>query len=1095
MKVRSENKNRIINLAKVTRPTASKILLRKRLFECLKYRVNSPVLWVTGPAGSGKTALVSSYIESQNIPCLWYKVDSKDADLETFYFNLRLAGKKTFPKMNNMPAPLTDYPCDMQDFNHDFFSTLFSNIAKPSVLVLDNYQEIPEEIMLHDLLLEAFNMLPEGIRIIIISRKEPLAKFSRLRVNRRMNLLGWQDIRFNSREFQNVINNWGFEDIPEEIFVGIYQKLDGWIAGLLFILEGTNRYNTNIQHVGIGSLEDIFNYFSEEVYEYLDNEVKHFLLTTSLLPYITVRLAHELCGVSHTARSLSCIARHNLFIEELAVSEIDTFQYVPIFREFLMSKLEETFAPGKLNKMKRKAASLLLAENQIEEAAELLRRAEDWDGLLNIINQHAPILISQQKTKFLLVLLNSIPPFTASLNPLLPYWFGVCQQQTNPAEAQISFQHAFKISCDQQDHSGSFAAWIGLVRSIITELNDFTQLDSLIDWLDKRYQDEFINLSCEMRGTLSACMVEALMIRKPMSRDLLKWVEYSTADAIYADPDQAMQCYNVAINYFLWQGNQDNAFLLLEKTRKLSRSNRVSSLSILKTKCLEAQIYAWYKTDTKKCLQTVEIGLDIAKFTGVHTMDHKLYALGALGYLLGNNFTRAGDYLQKMVSQTDTNRKHCKFWYYYLTAWINILRGNVPQGIQFGQNAQKTAKASGHLLHEAMAHFITSQGFFEKGDFRKATNQLNNFGKIIRPINSTLLDYLFFLTKAHFAHDLGKEQVGTKYLKKAMKIGREENYCKLMCWSNPKVMTRLSMKAIEREIETPYVKELISQQGLTPVSSPIEIEQWPWPIKIYALGRFQIVKDGAPLQFNGKAQQKPLAMLKALIALGGRNVSEFHIAEALWPDSDGDMQHQSLATTLYRLRRILGEKKMIEYHDSHLSIKAQYVWVDIWAFERLLSQAETEAGKNEEKSPFFAARYAERAINFYKGSFLPQNSMDYWSIHLRERLKSRFLRGVIFLGRNLEKIGERDKALLHYHKALEIDPLVEEFYQRLMICYNRMGRNADAVRVFKRCEKNLKSLLNVEPSIQTEAILKSLTSKTLRQFNPSDLKEEKKLQM
>ena len=83
--------------------------------------------------------------------------------------------------------------------------------------------------------------------------------------------------------------------------------------------------------------------------------------------------------------------------------------------------------------------------------------------------------------------------------------------------------------------------------------------------------------------------------------------------------------------------------------------------------------------------------------------------------------------------------------------------------------------------------------------------------------------------------------------------------------------------------------------------------------KNYALGRFEIVKEGTPLRFNGKAQQKPLAMLKALIALGGRNVSEFHIAEALWPDSDGDMQHQSLATTLYRLRQILGEKEMIEY--------------------------------------------------------------------------------------------------------------------------------------------------------------------------------------
>lgn len=304
-------------------------------------------------------------------------------------------------------------------------------------------------------------------------------------------------------------------------------------------------------------------------------------------------------------------------------------------------------------------------------------------------------------------------------------------------------------------------------------------------------------------------------------------------------------------------------------------------------------------------------------------------------------------------------------------------------------------------------------------------------------------------------------------------------------------MTKLSLKALEKEIEMPFVKEIISQQGITPAASPIEIEQWPWPVKIYTLGRFEIVRNQVPLRFKGKAQQKPLAMLKALIALGGRNVSEFQLAEALWPDADGDMQLQSLATTLHRLRKVMGEKDMIEYQDSHLSINARYAWVDVWAFERLLSQAESEAEKGGENSSFFAARYAERAINFYKGSFLPQNSMDYWSIHLRERLKSRFLRGVVFLGRNLEKINERDKAILQYLRALEIDPLVEEFYQRLMICYHRLGRDADAVRIFKSCEKNLQSMLNVEPSIETEAIMKNLIGKSLVKSNRPKSKKEK----
>jgi DNA-binding SARP family transcriptional activator len=284
------------------------------------------------------------------------------------------------------------------------------------------------------------------------------------------------------------------------------------------------------------------------------------------------------------------------------------------------------------------------------------------------------------------------------------------------------------------------------------------------------------------------------------------------------------------------------------------------------------------------------------------------------------------------------------------------------------------------------------------------------------------------------------------------------------------------MYALGNDIETDYVQELVNRQGFVPVSSPIEIEHWPWPVKIYTFGRFEIVKHGKPIRSSGKAQQKPLAMLKALICLGGRSVAEFHLAEALWPDAEGDMQHQSLATTLHRLRRLLGGKEMVDFDDGRISLNPRRCWVDAWAFERLLSQAEVESRIMEKKSSFFAAKYSEKAIKLYKGNFLSQN-IDHWSIHMRERLKSRFLRGVSFLGRNLEKIGEQEKAVAFYLQALEIDPLAEEFYQRLMICYHRMDRNADAVLVFRRCLKNLIKVLKISPSTQTKALFKSLLAK------------------
>src|SRR3990170_4897273 len=84
--------------AKITRPSYSDIFPRKRLFTQLDKTVGRhPVVWTTGPPGYGKSILVSSYIESRKLPCLWYQVDAGDGDIATFFYYMGLAARKAAP--------------------------------------------------------------------------------------------------------------------------------------------------------------------------------------------------------------------------------------------------------------------------------------------------------------------------------------------------------------------------------------------------------------------------------------------------------------------------------------------------------------------------------------------------------------------------------------------------------------------------------------------------------------------------------------------------------------------------------------------------------------------------------------------------------------------------------------------------------------------------------------------------------------------------------------------------------------------------------------------------------------------------------------
>jgi len=95
----------------------------------------------------------------------------------------------------------------------------------------------------------------------------------------------------------------------------------------------------------------------------------------------------------------------------------------------------------------------------------------------------------------------------------------------------------------------------------------------------------------------------------------------------------------------------------------------------------------------------------------------------------------------------------------------------------------------------------------------------------------------------------------------------------------------------------------------------------------------------------------------------------------------------------------------------------------------------------------------------------------------RERLRNKFVRVAIVFGDYLEQTGQLQMAAEHYQKVVEIDDLVEEFYQRLMVCCHHLGQKAEAVKVYNRCRTMLSTALGITPSPNTETIYNDLVRK------------------
>jgi DNA-binding SARP family transcriptional activator len=454
----------------------------------------------------------------------------------------------------------------------------------------------------------------------------------------------------------------------------------------------------------------------------------------------------------------------------------------------------------------------------------------------------------------------------------------------------------------------------------------------------------------------------------------------------------------------------------------------------------------------------VQEGFQLAAQTGVHVVDHQLCVAGVHGSLFAGDLAGAGDYLRRFGEGLRPGAFFDVAHYHHVATWLALAKGDFAAARTHCETAVEYATLCGADHAIAVARLTLAHLQAETGDHAAALSNLADVLCWTTKADSKNMRFHSFLSRAHVLLNMKDEAGALAALREGLAVGRAEGYVAHAWWIGfcRDVMARLCAKALEAGIETTYVQTLVRRLRLAPERPPWHVDTWPWPIRVHTLGHFAVLKDGAPLHFAGKAQKKPLELLRALIALDGQGVNTAELAEILWPDADGDMAAHACETTLYRLRKLLGEDGCLTLHDGLLSLNPAYCWLDVWAFEQALERAEIQ-----------------RALSLYRGPFLGRDGAP-WALPLRDRLRSKFLRAVLQQGKALAESNQWEATIEGYLKGLETDPLAEELYRHLMLAYRKLDRFAEALAVYRRCQTALTSLLGAEPAPQTQALWREI---------------------
>ncbi len=399
----------------------SRLVARSHLADRLDSGARGRLTLVSAPAGFGKTTLLADWASraaSGGRTVAWLSLDPQDNAADTFWAYVAASVHRVVPEAGRAVALLEEPQTPAIESVLAALINALEKIQGHITLVLDDYHVIdaPD---IQEQMAFLVGRLPPNAHVALATRADPSFPLARLRARGELTEVRVADLRFTPDEAGTYLNEVAELGLSAADVKVLEERTEGWIAALqLAALSIRDRDDVEGFIAGFaGNDRFVVDYLVEEVLQRQTDEVRSFLLETSVLERLTGALCDAVTGREDGQATLEGLERGNLFVIPLDAKR-HWYRYHHLLGDVLRARLLDE-RPEDLPDLHRRAAAWLERSGNREDAVPHAVAGEDWDQAATLVELALADMRRTRQDTTIRRWLSALPPEVLRVRPVL----------------------------------------------------------------------------------------------------------------------------------------------------------------------------------------------------------------------------------------------------------------------------------------------------------------------------------------------------------------------------------------------------------------------------------------------------------------------------------------------------------------------------------------------------------------------------------------------------------------------------------------------------------------------------------------------------